>query len=65
MQLTKKGFFTLLALVLTQLTAFAQDGKILDVDIDLDGPEWYENPLVWVGVGVFLLVLVLLSRKKA
>ena len=51
----------IVAILMTQLTAFAQ----IDVDIDLGGKqEWYENPYVWVGVGVFLLVLVLLLRKK-
>ena len=45
------------------LSTFAQDG--LDIDINLDTREWYENPLVWVIGGlVLLLLVVLLSRGK-
>lgn len=50
----------LCAALLMNFSAFAQ----LDVDIDLGKPEWYENPLVWVGAAAFLLILVLLLRKK-
>lgn len=50
----------IVALLITQVDAFAQ----IDVDIDLGKSEWYENPWVWVGVGAFLLILVLLGRKK-
>ena len=65
MQVAKKWFFTALAFVLVQVTTFAQDGEILDVDIDLDTNEWYENPIIWVGVALLLVVLVLLSRRSA
>jgi len=48
------------AMLFLQVSAFAQ----IDVDIDLGKDEWYENPMIWVGVAVFLLVLVLLGRRK-
>lgn len=54
---------TVLAFSLFSVVAFAQDG--LDIDINLDTREWYENPLVWVIGGlVLLLLVVLLSRGK-
>ena len=65
MEITKKWFYTALAMVLVQFSAFAQDGEILDIDVDLDGPEWYESPIVWVGAVLLLVVLVLLSRRSA
>ncbi len=57
---TSNKFMLLCAALLMNFSAFAQ----LDVDIDLGKPEWYENPLVWVGAAAFLLILVLLLRKK-
>ncbi len=36
----------------------------VDVDIDLGGKEWYENPWVWAGVAAFLLLLALILRRK-
>lgn len=36
----------------------------LDIDIDLGKREWYEDPKVWVGVAVFLLVLAFIARGK-
>ena len=53
-------FMVLFAALFMNFSAFAQ----LDVDIDLGKEQWYENPLVWVGVAAFLLILVLLLRKK-
>lgn len=50
----------IMALLIAQANLFAQ----IDIDIDLGKKEWYENPWVWVGVAAFLLILVLLGRKK-
>lgn len=48
--------------------AFAQDGdKGLDIDVDIgsDGGEamWYTNPMVWVIVGLFVIVIVAISTR--
>ena len=45
------------------IMSFAQDG--LDVDVDLGGDDssgLFANPLFWVGVGVFILILALIMR---
>ena len=52
------ALFAVLALSVT--TAFAQ----LDIDVDINKNEWYENPYIWVGVAVFLLILALIARGK-
>jgi len=36
----------------------------LDIDIDLGKREWYEDPKVWVGVAIFLVVLAFIARGK-
>ncbi len=48
--------------------AFAQDGdKGLDIDVDIgsDGGEamWYANPIIWVVVALFVIVIVALSTR--
>ena len=58
--MTIKKHATLLAIMALATTAFAQ----LDIDVDINKNEWYENPIVWVGVAVFLLVLALIARGK-
>ncbi len=47
------------------LFALAQDGKALDVDIDVDkGGDWYLQPWVWVvGGAIFILLLVAMLRS--
>ena len=50
-----------LLLTLGSTLAIAQDGG-LDIDVDINKGEWYENPWVWVGVGAFLLILALIMR---
>lgn len=55
---------SLLALLLISFGAFAQDGKLLDIDIDLDKEEWYEQPWVWALVAVVLVGGILIGRKK-
>ena len=50
-------FFILLSCSLS-----AQDGG-LDIDIDVDKKEWYEQPWAWVvGAAVFILLLVAILR---
>lgn len=36
----------------------------IDVDIDLGKSEWYEDPKVWIGVAVFLLILAFIVRSR-
>ena len=36
----------------------------LDIDIDINESKWYEDPKVWVGVGLFLVVLAFIARSK-
>ncbi len=52
--------FAVVVILFTSVVAKAQ----IDVDIDLGKQEWYEDPKVWVGVAVFLVLLVLLARKR-
>ncbi len=47
------------------LQVWAQDDKKIDVDINVnkDGGNWYQQPWVWiVGGAVFILLLVALLR---
>jgi hypothetical protein len=42
--------------------AISQDGG-LDIDIDVDKKEWYEQPWAWVvGAAIFILLLVAILR---
>ena len=54
-----------LAIAATSCTAFAQDVDIsLDGDgLSIDTEQWYENPLVWAGFILLIVVLVLVSRS--
>lgn len=36
----------------------------IDIDIDLGKAKWYEDPKIWVGVAVFLVILALIARSK-
>ncbi len=56
--LTKASIAT--CLLFTSTFAKAQ----LDIDIDLGKTEWYEDPKIWVGVAIFLVVLAFIARGK-
>lgn len=59
----KTGATILSLLLLVQ--AWTQDGKKVDVDINVNkgGSNWYQQPWVWiVGGAVFILLLVALIR---
>lgn len=61
----KKVYLSLAAAFLSMLTAFAQETKKVDVDINAGGgnANWYASPWVWVvGAAVFILLLVALTR---
>lgn len=54
--------FFFLVLMSAFVPGFAQDGG-LDIDIDVDKKEWYEQPWAWVvGAAVFILLLVAILR---
>ena len=36
----------------------------LDIDIDLGKAKWYEDPKIWIGVAIFLVVLAFIARGK-
>ena len=60
----KNRCFTALCALLSSRYVSAQE---LDVDISSDGisidtRHWYENPLVWVGIILVVLLIVFLSR---
>jgi hypothetical protein len=60
----KKAYLSVLAALLSAVS-FAQD-KATDVNVDINkggGGNWYASPWVWiVGVAVFILLLVALTR---
>lgn len=39
----------------------AQDALI---DIDIDKTEWYENPYLWLGIAAFIIILLVVTRRK-
>ncbi|EMR01457.1 hypothetical protein [Cesiribacter andamanensis] len=56
-----------LSLLFSSLLSIAQDGG-LDVDIDVnDEPMWYESIWLWVGLAVFIIIIVAIvsaGRKR-
>ena len=58
----RKFFPTAAAALLLSSVAGAQDALI---DIDIDKTEWYENPILWVGVAAFFILLIVLTRRKS
>ena len=63
MQIVKRPVLAIVSLLMT-VVAFAQD-KQVDVNINTkSGGNWYAQPWVWiVGVAVFILLLVALTRS--
>lgn len=62
---TRKKASMLVIATLANLALIAQE-KGLDIDIDINKKEWYEQPWAWVAGGaVLLLLIVLLSRRKS
>ncbi|MGB3802318.1 MAG: hypothetical protein WA952_21030 [Lewinella sp.] len=45
------------------VVSHAQDDALIDIDIDKT--EWYENPLLWVGVAAFFIILIVVTRRKS
>ncbi len=50
--------------IYVSMNLLAQDGKKIDVDIDVNKHNnWYEQPWVWVlGAAVFIIVIVAVAR---
>lgn len=62
---TRRKASMLVIATLANLALIAQE-KGLDIDIDINKKEWYEQPWAWVAGGaVLLLLIVLLSRRKS
>ncbi len=57
--------FSLTAVIVTLLSSFAQAQDNPLIDIDIDRTEWYENPLLWVGVAAFFIILIIVTRRKS
>ncbi|HTM64977.1 MAG TPA: hypothetical protein VL093_01535 [Flavipsychrobacter sp.] len=64
-ELTKaiNRIWMVIAVLLMNVVAFAQD-KGIDVNVNMNkGDSWYNNPWVWVvGAAVFILLLVAIVR---
>ncbi|WP_116127484.1 hypothetical protein [Lewinella sp. IMCC34183] len=56
--------FSLTTLVIVALSAVAQAQDAL-IDIDIDKTEWYENPILWIGVAAFFIILIVVTRRKS
>lgn len=54
---------TALAVTLFSTPASAQDDALIDIDIDKT--EWYENPILWIGVAAFFIILIVVTRRKS
>jgi hypothetical protein len=60
----KRVILSILLLINSSVWLLAQETKKVDVDINAHGDNaWYASPWVWiVGVAVFILLLVALTR---
>jgi hypothetical protein len=60
----KRIVLSVLLMIYSSVWLLAQDAKKVDVDINThSGNNWYASPWVWiVGVAVFILLLVALTR---
>jgi hypothetical protein len=59
--ITKAGMLGLSAL--TSLRLLAQN-KGLDIDIDVNKKEWYEQPWAMITGGAIILILIVLAVRK-
>lgn len=57
-----KSTLTAFALIFVTALASAQDDALIDIDIDKT--EWYENPILWVAVAAFFIILIVVTRRK-
>ena len=54
---------TTLAVLLFSTLASAQGDALIDIDIDKT--EWYENPILWIGVAALFIILIVVTRRKS
>ncbi len=57
--------YSLTAILATVLSSLAQAQNKPLIDINIDKTEWYENPILWVGVAAFFIILIVVTRRKA
>lgn len=55
---------SVLAILLLKFQSFAQDGELLDIDIDVNKDEWYEDPYLWLGVAAVIVLAILATRYR-
>ncbi len=59
----KKVILSILLMIYSSVWLLAQETKKVDIDVNTKGNDWYASPWVWiVGVAVFILLLVALTR---
>jgi hypothetical protein len=59
----KKIVLSILLMLYSSVWLLAQETKKVDIDVNTKGDNWYASPWVWiVGVAVFILLLVALTR---
>ena len=59
----KKLFLSIMLTICSSVWLLAQETKKVDIDVNTKGNNWYASPWVWiVGVAVFILLLVALTR---
>lgn len=60
----KKVILSILLVIYSSVALLAQETKKVDIDVNTKGNSWYASPWVWiVGVAVFILLLVALTRS--
>lgn len=59
----KKLVLSIMLMIFSSVWLLAQETKKVDIDVNTKGDNWYASPWVWiVGVAVFILLLVALTR---
>jgi len=59
----KKLVLSIMLTIYSSILLLAQETKKVDIDVNTKGDNWYASPWVWiVGVAVFILLLVALTR---
>jgi len=59
----KKLVLSIMLVIYSSVWLIAQETKKVDIDVNTKGDNWYASPWVWiVGVAVFILLLVALTR---
>lgn len=62
-----RRFASFSATILISFSTVAQDVDIdlsLEDGISIDTQQWYENPVVWVGVVLIMGFILIITRRK-